>query len=70
MYSGIFMSDNAPLSRPIRTRQNAQASCKKPDLSKLVALRAARAALAAKNAAGVEVKNDAIDDAVAKKCEY
>ena len=42
------MSTIAPSSRPSRDRQNVQNSCKKPDISKLVA---ARAALAAKKAA-------------------
>lgn len=53
------MSNIAPSSRPIRDRQNAQNSCRRPDISKLVA---ARAALAARKAAAdVNANNDAVD---------
>ena len=53
------MSNIAPSSRPCRDRQNVQNSCKKPDISKLVA---ARAALAAKKAAaGINATNNVVE---------
>ena len=53
------MSNIAPSSRPNRAGQNAQNSCKKPDISKLVA---ARAALAAKKAAaGINATNNVVE---------
>jgi len=55
------MSNIAPSSRPVRARQNVQNSCRRPDISKLVA---ARAALAAKKAAAdVKADNEAADAA-------
>ena len=55
------MSNIAPSSRPCRDRQNVQNSCKKPDISKLVAARAALAARKAecKSAADVKADNEA-----------
>jgi|UniRef100_A0A6C0M3C7 hypothetical protein len=57
------MSNIAPSSRPCRARQNVQNSCRKPDISKLVAARAALAARNAetKSAADVKAVNDADD---------
>ena len=53
------MSNIAPSSLPCRDRQNVQNSCKKPDISKLVA---ARAALAAKKAAaGINATNNVVE---------
>jgi hypothetical protein len=57
----------APSSRPGRDRQNVQRSCKKPDISKLVAARAALAARKADNSsADVKADNDAVDAVDAK----
>lgn len=58
------MSNIAPSYRPGRDRQNLQQSCKKPDISKLVAALAARKA-EGKSAADVKANNDA--DAVDAK---
>lgn len=59
------MSTIAPSSRPCRDRQNVQKSCKTPDISKLVAARAALAARKAecKSAADVKADNEAADAA-------
>jgi hypothetical protein len=58
----------APSSRPGRDRQNVQRSCKKPDISKLVAARAALAARKAEGNSSADVKadNDAVDAVDAK----
>ena len=60
------MSNIAPSSRPNRARQNAQNSCKKPDISKLVAARAALAAKKAetKSSADVNATNNAVVEVV------
>jgi hypothetical protein len=52
------MFNIAPSSRPVRARQNVQNSCRRPDISKLVAARAALAARKAECKSAVDVKAD------------